>query len=194
VTLLVVDVLEAVEVDHRERGGLAVARAALDLAMELLLESPAVREPGQRVVLGLVAQLLLELLALGDVLDLADEVQRPLLLVGGERDREERPDHAAVRVQVALVHLVGRAATRQDVLHERQVRVEVVGVGDRLERDLQQLVLGVADELAQRLVDLEPLALEPYERHSDRCVVERGLELLRGPAQRQGCLDLLVHY
>ena len=85
----VVDLLEAVEVDHRERGALAVARAALDLARELLLEAPAVREPGERVVSAWWRQQLLELLALADVLDLADEVERPAFLVGRERDREQ---------------------------------------------------------------------------------------------------------
>ena len=57
----------------------------------------------------------------------------------------------------------------------------------------EQLLLGVADELAQRLVDLEPLALEPDQRHPDRRVVERGLELLRGAAQRQRGVACLGH-
>jgi hypothetical protein len=67
-------------------------------------------------------------------------------------------------------------------------------VGDRLEGQLQQLLLGVADQLAERLVDLEPLTVETDERHSDRGVVERGLELLVRPAQRLRGLDVLVHY
>ena len=129
----VVDALELVDVEHRERGVLAVARAALDLALELLLEAAAVRQPGERVLLGLEPQLLLELLALGDVLDLADEVKRPAVLVGRERHREQHPDHAAVGVQVALVHLVGQAPAGEHVLHQREIVVEVVRVGDVLE-------------------------------------------------------------
>jgi hypothetical protein len=62
VTVRVVDALEAVDVDHGE--------------------------PGEGLLLGLQAQLLLERPALGDVLDLADEVQRSPGLVGRERDRQ----------------------------------------------------------------------------------------------------------
>ena len=194
VAVEVVDGLEAVEVDHRERGALAVARAALDLALELLLEAAAVGEARERVVLGLVAQLLLQLAALGEVLDLADEVQRPAVLVGRQRDRQQRPDHAPVGVDVALVHLVGRAPAGEHVVDEREVGVEVVGVREVLERELQQLLLGVADELAQRLVDVEPLALEPDQRHADRRVVERGAELLRDALERLLRIQGVVHH
>jgi hypothetical protein len=88
VTVRVVDALEAVDVDHGEGGGLAVAGAALDLALEVVFEAAPVREPGEGLLLGLQAQLLLERPALGDVLDLADEVQRSPGLVGRERDRQ----------------------------------------------------------------------------------------------------------
>jgi hypothetical protein len=47
VTVRVVDALEAVDVDHGEGGGLAVAGAALDLALEVLFEAAPVREPGE---------------------------------------------------------------------------------------------------------------------------------------------------
>jgi hypothetical protein len=190
----VVDGLEAVEVEHRQRGVLGVAGAALDLALQLLLEAAAVRKARERVVLGLVAQLLLQLAALGEVLDLADEVERPAVFVGRERDRQQRPDHAPVGVDVALVHLVGRAAAGEHVVDQREVRVEVVGVREVLEREPQQLLLGVADELAQRLVDVEPLALEPHERHADRRVVERGAELLRGALERLLGIQGMVHH
>ena len=53
----VVDGLEAVEVEH-ERGALgAVAAHVREVPRELLLEAAAVREPGERVVVGEVAQL-----------------------------------------------------------------------------------------------------------------------------------------
>ncbi len=70
----VVDLLEVVEVEQEQRGLLAVAPAAADLALELLLEAPAVPQVGQCVVVGQALQALLQALALADVLDLGDEV------------------------------------------------------------------------------------------------------------------------
>ena len=64
----------------------------------------------------------------------------------------------------------------------REVGVEVLRVGEVLEGQAPELLLEGADELAQRLVDVEPLAVEPDERHADRRVVEGRPELLRDAA------------
>ena len=70
----VVDRLQAIHVDQEQRADPAVAAAERELGVELLAKAPAVHEPGERVVVGDVAELLLEALALGDVLDLDDAV------------------------------------------------------------------------------------------------------------------------
>ena len=72
----VVDVLEVVEVDEQQRGGAVVAPAVSRLASELLVEPAAVEETSQRVVVGEVTEPLLIALALRDVLDDGDAVQR----------------------------------------------------------------------------------------------------------------------
>ena len=76
----VVDRLEAVEVEHEQRGLLAVAPAARDLHRQLALQQAAVVQAREQVVLGEVAQAL-DQTALGDVLDLGDEVLRATLAV-----------------------------------------------------------------------------------------------------------------
>jgi hypothetical protein len=48
---LVVDLLEAVEVDHQQRPAAAVAPRVGELPPQLLLEAPAVEEAGERIVL-----------------------------------------------------------------------------------------------------------------------------------------------
>ena len=72
----VVDVLEVVEVEDEQRPARSVARDVRDVGVELLLEAAAVEQARQRIVVGEPAQLVLEAAALGDVLDLVEQVQR----------------------------------------------------------------------------------------------------------------------
>ncbi len=97
--------LKLVEVDHHQAGDLAVALRAGDLQLEVVLEQPAVAQAGERVVVGEVAQVLLELLALGDVLQLGDVVQGRAVAVAHERHRQDRRDGLAGGVEVALLDL-----------------------------------------------------------------------------------------
>ena len=106
----VVDVLEVVEVEEQHGERLGGAVAAAQRVGEPVAEQLAVGEPGERVVERLVAELLLERLAVGDVAD----GEHPALhgRVGhqvGERALEHQV--AAVRVPGAqddrLVALAG---------------------------------------------------------------------------------------
>ena len=63
----VVDLLEAVDVHQHERGVLAVAPATLELLGEVLLEAAPVPQSRQRIAVGEVEQVRLEVLAHGDV-------------------------------------------------------------------------------------------------------------------------------
>src|ERR1700677_2213448 len=71
---LVVDLLEAVEVEQQQRRVTLVPGALVEDALELGLEAVAVVQAGQRIVVGEVAQLSLEPPALGDVEHLGDRV------------------------------------------------------------------------------------------------------------------------
>jgi hypothetical protein len=66
VTKRVVDVLEAVEVEAEHRHQVAVALAAGDRAVEMLVELQAVRQAGERVVHGEITNLILGEPALAD--------------------------------------------------------------------------------------------------------------------------------
>src|ERR1700684_1764342 len=103
----VVDLLEVVEVDHHQGRELAVALGAGDLELEIVLEQAAVAKTGERVVIGEVAEVLLEQLSLGDVLQLGDVVQGSTVAVAHERDGEDRRHQLAGGVEVALLYLKG---------------------------------------------------------------------------------------
>src|SRR4028118_927875 len=57
-------------------------------------------------------------------------------------------------------------------------------MGDVLKVLVQQLLLRIAYNLTQGLVDLQPAPLDPYKGHPDRCVLKRTFETLFTLAQR----------
>jgi hypothetical protein len=124
------------------------------------------------------------LTALGDVLDLGDEVQRVAVLVAHERDAEQDPDDAAVLAEVPLLHPVARPLAGDRLLQVGEVGVEIVGMRDVLERQVEQLVLGVADDLAEGGVHLDEAPVRADERHPDRRRVEGAAEALVRLAQQ----------
>ena len=123
----VVDALEVVEVD--EHHGDLVRAARLERLAHALGEQRAVGEPGQRIVVGLMGELVLQVAQLGDGLLEAVELQRGGRVGGqrleqravgvGEAAREpvavgehERADHAVLAAQDAE-HAVADAALSQ---------------------------------------------------------------------------------
>ncbi len=179
----VVDILEVVEVEHDDCAAEGIAARSLDLPVELLLEAPPVEGAGEEVVVGQVDELALELLAVGDVLHLHDQVQGDAGAVADDRHREQAPAEPSPRVDVALLDLVARDLARLQPLPVHGIDPAVVRMRDGGERAPQQLALRVARDLAERGVDLKPATVGVDQRHADRRVRERALEPL---------LDLVV--
>ncbi len=146
----VVDDLEEVEVDEQHGHALVGGAGALDGVRQPVGEEHTVGEPRERVVERELHQPLRGLPLLADVLDLRDEVERHAVLVPHERHAEQRPDVVAGRVPVALLHVVRLALAPQQQAHVLEVGAEVFGVGERLERRPQQLVLLVTENRAER--------------------------------------------
>ena len=109
----VVDGLEAVEVHEQERGLLAVAPTARDLATELLLEAPPVPQIGQRIVVGEALQRGLHALAHRDVLDVDDEVDGLTVGVAHQRARDLGPDQLPAGGEVDLLHARSARSARR---------------------------------------------------------------------------------
>ena len=176
----VVDVLEAVEVEH-EHGALgAVAARACARAVELLLEAAPVEQAGERVVVGQVLELLLEALALGDVLHLAQDVVRTSVRVAQDGRRQRDPDLMAVRVEVTKLGGQQVQAPGEQRLDVALVLAAVFGVHDRGVWKRQQIAVRVAGDRAQRAVDAHVPAVRLGERHPDRRAIESSVESLLG--------------
>ena len=93
----VVDVLEVVEVHEQDREAVRRACAPNERVREAIHEEDPVRQAGERVVQRLVAELVLEVLAIADVDEDALHHQRPAVDVAAD-DRlvVDDPHHAAV--------------------------------------------------------------------------------------------------
>ena len=138
----VVDLLEAVEVDAQQRHWPPPAASHRDLAVELAVEAAAVGQPGQRIVLGEVAQIGFRLLARADVAD-GDRLPR---LVGEDHRACHKLDwdHGAFGLaQDGLDHFARMA---------KQLRSQrFVGKEGRQERARDQF-LGDAGEIGKTAV------------------------------------------
>ena len=166
----VVDVLESVEVeeDHGRIG--AGAGSATQRVLDPVPEQCPVRESGQRVVEGLVRQLVLGQLAVGDVVQVDDDASDVGLVE--EVDRPGRQPHVgAVGVGGARLARQGHARGEQRLVEQR-AGPHVVGRQE-----------------VERAVAAGPLARIAEQRGEVRCVVgdqpvgiedEHGIRRVRG--------------
>jgi len=145
-TALVVDLLEAVKIDHEHRGLILVTVASRQLLItgKFLLESAAVEHAGQSVQGCLPSEHLLVTPTSGDVLDVSYEVARLTSIVAHDGGRELDPNEAPVRSEIALVHLITGDLAVEQPGRLMYVGVEVVRMGDVLKRQLGQLLLFVS--------------------------------------------------
>ncbi len=145
-----------------------------------MAEQPAVAQPRQRIVVAEPAHVLLQPPALGDVVQLDDEVQRRPVAVAHERHRDDRREGLAGGVEVALVGPVGADLPRQQAPALLAVVARVVGVHDPVEALADQLLGGVAGDVAQRAVDEQPAAVAVEHAGADRRALQTLHVFLKG--------------
>ena len=113
------------------------------------------------------------------------------LAVADERHAEVRPDLLAVLVRVAHLGLVRRDRPLSQSLNLLVEGDEVVAVRDVVDVGGEKFPLVVADDGAERGVDLEPAPVQRDDAHADGRVVEGGAEALLRLAQRP---HVLLHF
>ena len=100
----------------------------------------------------------------------------------------------SARVDVAFLHLVETDFPGKQAAYTIQIGGEVVGMGDLLKSAGEQFGLGVADENADRAVDLEPAAIERDQRHADGGKLKRVGEAFLAFAQHFFRALVFVHF
>ena len=168
----VVDRLEVVEVDQHHRAG----RAVVDHRAELALEAAPVEQLGERVVVGLVAQLDLQPAPLGDV-DHLGQQHAARVLVDQAREVHLRPARRAVGDEHP--HLAAdRGARRGERARDELARALAVGGVDEIDRRAPaQILLAEPGDRRQRRVHAPEAPVAEADRLPDR----RRLERLRQP-------------
>ncbi len=158
---------EIVEFEH------ALIPGEVFLAHHPFPDADAAHLVGQRDALHQPVVLRLAALKVADVLHLRDEVQRPAFAVAHQRDRQQRPDRLAVAADIAFFHGVAADMTVEQFVQLGQVGVQIVRVGDLLKGQAIKSFRRIAEQLAQRLVNLQPFALRRHQRHADGGILQR---------------------
>ena len=125
----VVDGLEMVEVTEHQGQRAATPKASLG-EQHPVRQQGAVGQPGEGVVHGLMGELRLGLLALGDVLHLGDQVEGLPVLVADRREAERDPDDMSVRADVALLGHVTPPLASHQLIESLHLGIEIVRVRD----------------------------------------------------------------
>ena len=112
---------------------------------------PPVEQTGQEVVIDEVLEASRQLLPLGDVLHLRDDIERVALLIADDRHGHQHPDVVAPGVAVALLDLIAGDLAGHEVSPVLRVEIDVVGVRHRAKRRGLQLVLGVSGDPTERV-------------------------------------------
>ena len=83
-------------------------------------------------------------------------------------------------MQVAMLHLTSRNFAGNEFVNFDQRVAEIVRAEHRLKIRDQKFLFRVAENLRERVIDLEPTARRRNERDADRRVVERAAESFFG--------------
>ena len=149
----------------------------------------------QRPVLGLrSAQRFLRPLAFSDVFDPNDVVKRRAQSTAKNRSAEQNIDDRPVFADVAFFELVAGNFPTSEFACELEIGLEIVGMGDRLERESCQFRGTVADDLAEHTVDADETPIERHQRHSNGrfidCEAKSLLRFLQRPFDALALADV----
>src|SRR5690349_7299669 len=140
-------------------------------------------EPGFARLAGVLGEL-----KLGAVVKQSDEAPRGTGTVPEHRARDAHPDGGAVLAQIALFVDTRLGQGREKLLPKILDRLQIVCVRDVLDSFLQELVLVVAEQAAQRFVYAQEAAVRRADGYADRGLTEERTK--QGVAVRNGAFIL----
>ena len=153
------------------------ANVARERVGEAVEEQGAVREARERVVERAALEQVLGAAEVGDVFHLGDEPRLGVRHLARDLgDRDAAPDRVAVRVDVALLHLVVGQFARGELREEVAVAREVVGMRELAESATDHRLLLEPEDAREGGVQSEIVTARVEDRHSDRGGVEGGAE------------------
>ncbi len=147
----VVDGLEVVEVEHEQRAAVAIAIDVRHVAFEFCLEAAAIQQARERVMVGHVAQLALHRAPLCDVHKVAQDLHRVAVVVAQHAHMARDPDRFTVCAQQPTVADVAVDLAANQLGVQQGALLELLGVSDRGQVHGEQLVAGVAGDVAHRV-------------------------------------------
>jgi uncharacterized protein YbcI len=148
---------------------------------ELSDEAPAVQQPGERIMLHEVAELALVPLALLDVLQLSDAVQRLTRRAADQRGVHQDPHRVTFCMEQALLNLEVVYLAGAEAGHCRQIDRRVLWVQELTDVRHLKLFRRVARQLSERAIDPQKPTfgsrVDAHQRDSDRGILECDVEI-----------------
>src|SRR2546423_7376844 len=129
-------------------------------------------------------KLRLSLFALGDVLRLHDEVRRLALLVEHARRADRGPDDVSLSMYVTLLSRASDQLAFQHLIHVGEISAEIVRMREGLKAQLEQFLLRVAEQLAERAIGAQITTVRGQQGHADGGIIERATKMRFALAQR----------
>jgi hypothetical protein len=115
--------------------------------------------------------------------DLPDVALRTIVAVGGQGHAHDRVHDLAVLADEPLLRLVEERPVVEEPPHRVALGLAVGRMHEIPERLAQELRLRATQEVAERVVHLEPAAVDGAEPHPDRGALERRPEALLGGSE-----------
>ena len=186
-----VDVLEQIQVQQQHAAPRRALGAALQGVLHALVEQQAVGQPGQRVVVGQVVQLLLGLLHGADVGEDRHIVGQFVELVANGMD--PLPLRKDLAVLAAVPDLAAPAAMGLQFAPDDVVEAAVVTAGlEQAGRVAQHFGLGVAGDALEGPVHVNDAVLRVGDHHPFEGVVEHGGRLPQAVFMLAAHLQLVI--
>ena len=177
----IVDLFQSVQIQEEQGELTRGALGPLDLSVQSFDQLAVIGEPGERVLGGLLAQVILELALLGDILD-DDFVSRSLVRVAdfasAEADFQDRAVHPLpVNFQGIGADGLEGVAEQSDALGG--IAEDVAGeIGGE-----EVVAGGITEHGHQGLIDIQELAVEIAATHSIGEIADQGAVMRFGMAQ-----------
>src|SRR5260370_35030405 len=136
------------------------------------------------VALLALAHCLLGAFALGDVLYLTYDVERPALGVTHHSGAQVSPNEFATFGDESLLELIAVDLAGQRSTEQQEIGTHVIRIRELRKRLAVELLLGIARHLGQWTVHLQGMAVSIYQHHAGGCRLECRAETCFALSQR----------
>ena len=107
-----------------------------------------------------------------NALNEGNKIHRTVFAVTNQCCAEFYPDKIAALAHIALFQMIVADVAAQQLFDKRQVSLQIIRMSDVLKAELDEFIMGIADDIAQSLIDFQPLPVESHMGYSNSRLFE----------------------